>query len=111
MNESVDLETVRYYDRRLRMLRRLFDYVAEAPMFWDQLHPAEQYGWLRYFDQRCDYRDAIVCAIQNGKMTGRQMREWRNLERLFKDVDGTVKVLRERYAKESERLEEEQFRV
>lgn len=96
MTSNLDLETVRYYDQRLEALRRLLDYVAEAPKMWDRLHEGERHGWLKYFSMLLDYQGSFNHALRAGKLTKRQRREWRSLERLSQYAEGAIRFLYER---------------
>lgn len=86
-----------YYDTWLRASYKLLDYVVEAAEVWDALPDYRKEGKLVYFDQLVSYLAILRTGEATGKLTGIQVRRLRNLERLAKQAEGVIKVLRASY--------------
>lgn len=84
-----------YYDKWLRASFRLLDYVVEAAEVWDALPDYRKEGKLVYFDQLVSYLAILRTGEATGKLTRAQVNKLRNLERLARVAEGTIKVLRD----------------
>ena len=87
-------------------MRRLIDYVVESAKVWDHMPSYQRLGRLEYFSRLQAYLDHIRGGIERGRLTPRQVREFRTLERLARDAMGTVKILKAKDAEMRKREED-----
>lgn len=103
MSDLRSLNDVRYYDQQMRATRKLLDHVVEAAALWDQMPSYERYGKLEYFSMLPSWLSGIRIGYESGRLTDRQVREFRNLQRLAETATGTIKILHERYEEDERR--------
>lgn len=103
------MDNVHYlkYDTWIRATYRLMDWVVECEAVWEQMPHYRRDGKLTYFRQLGANLSMLRAAEGLGRLSPKQIRELRNLERLAVPAEGTIKILRERHeaAKARERGE------
>lgn len=85
------------YDTWIRATYRLMDWVVECTAVWDEMPSYRRDGKLTYFAQLGSNLAMLRAAEGLGRLSPKQIRELRNLERLAVDARGTVKILQERH--------------
>lgn len=93
-----DLQRTRYYDTQIAATKKLMDYVVHDANVWDQMASYERHGRLEYFSMLQQFIGSVRTGYERGRLTKRQERELRNLERLVDDALGTIKILKDRDA-------------
>ena len=85
------------YDTWIRATYRLMDWVVECTAVWDELPSYRREGKLTYFAQLGSNLAMLRAAEDLGRLSPKQIRELRNLERLAVPAQGTIKILRQRH--------------
>jgi hypothetical protein len=86
-----------HYDMWIRATYRLMDWVVECTAVWDEMPSYRRDGKLTYFAQLGSNLSMLRAAESLGKLSLKQIRGLRNLERLAVEARGTVKILQERH--------------
>lgn len=97
MGEPSRLQHVQYYDQQMAAARKLIDNVVHDAKVWDQMEGYERHGRLEYFALLPSFLASVRRGFERGRLTKRQIGEFRTLDRLAKDALGTIKTLRARY--------------
>jgi len=103
------MDNVHYleYDMWIRATYRLMDWVVECEAAWEETPHYRRGGKLVYFRQLGPNLSMLRAAERLGRLSPKQIRELRNLERLAVPAEGTIKILRERHEAAKAREREE----
>jgi len=86
-----------YYDRWIKATYRLLDYVVESARTWHEMPDYRKHGRLTYLGELGPNLSILQTGERAGKLSRSQIRQLRNLERLAKQAQGTIKVLSDDY--------------
>lgn len=90
-----NIEQIRHYEKQLRAAKTLIDNLVQDAAVWRQIPSYIRFGRLEYFSLLPSFLSSLRFGFQQGYLTHRQIREYRNLERLAKDAMGTIKALKQ----------------
>jgi hypothetical protein len=95
------------YDRWIKATYKLLDYVAESAKTWHEMPGYRKHGRLTYLGELGPNLSILQTGERAGKLSRSQIRQLRNLERLAKQAQGTIKVLSDDYEAQRRRADDD----
>lgn len=96
-----------YYDQWIKATYKLLDYVVESANPWHEMPDYRKHGRLTYLGELGPNLSILQTGERAGKLSRSQIRQLRNLERLAKQAQGTIKVLRDDYEAQRRRADDD----
>ena len=89
----VNLGRIRLTEQKLKAMETLIGHIQHDVHVWDQGTGYQRHGRLTYFKLIYSFKSTLEYYEQKGYMSPRQLRHWREIQKILPDMIGIIKTL------------------